>query len=209
MAGNTLDVYRSVKRKIENEFRPRGLTVKSAGFKQDGLTEALNESTGFWEEPNRVASKPPRWIIQFDKNQDTVTANFAKKPDDTIFPASNTVGYINNREGNCSAMIFRIIAAVKIGEQSFSFPDWEWVMIIVFDRTLPAGNSSETIAGFNPVDRTVVYQRRNYQYKLLGIVKTSVENELVQLDGGNTFSYSEATGALMRLLDNNNEVETA
>jgi len=206
MAGNTLDVYRSVKRKVENEFRPRGLTVKTAGFKQDGLAEALNEATGFWEEPNKVASKPPRWIIQFEKNHHSVTANFAKKQDGAFFPASNTVGYINNREGNCSAMIFRIIAAVKIDAEVFTFPDWEWVMLLVFDKTLPAGNSSETIASFNPTEKTIVYQRRNYRFNLLGIVKTTVENETVQHNGQDIVSYPEATDALLQLLENGAEV---
>ncbi|MGG3885935.1 hypothetical protein [Brevibacillus panacihumi] len=208
MAGNTQEVYRAVKRKIENEFRPRGLTVKSAGFKQDNLTEPLSIITGFWDEPNRVSSKPPRWIIQFNKNDGILTANFSKKPDGTYFPSSNTVGYINNREGNCAAIMFRIIASIKLDEEHYEFPDWEWVMLLVFNKPLPAGNSSETISNFNPDDKSIVYQRRSYKYSLLGIIKTNVDNETFTLqEHVENITYLEATNALLELLDNGNITE--
>lgn len=206
MPGNTLEVYRSVKKSVEKVLTPRGLTVKSAGLKQDILTEALSQTSGFWEEPTRVSSKPPRWIIQFEKKNGTVVANFAKKQDGTYFPASNTIGYINNREGNCSAMIFRIIASVKDSER-YVFPDWEWVLLLVFNRSLPVGSSSETITAFNPVEKSIVYQRRSYKYSLLGIVKTNVENELIPLEEEESISYDEASIALQELLENGTEVE--
>ncbi|MEO3946209.1 hypothetical protein [Gorillibacterium sp. CAU 1737] len=207
MAGNTLDVYRAVKRKIENEFRVRELTVKTAGFKQDGLAETLSNSTGFWEEPQRVTSKPPRWIIQFEKNDEEVTANFAKKQDGALFPSAKTIGYINNREGNCSAMMFRIIAAIKTGEEQYEFPEWEWVMFLIFPRPLPSGNSSETIANFDPNDQSILYQRRTFKFSLLGIVKTDVENDSILLSNGEAITYLEASEALKKLLENGTEVE--
>lgn len=210
MPGNTLHVFREVKRKIESVLRPFALTVKSAGFKQDDLTEPLSKSTGFWEEPNRVASKPPRWIIQFEINNGTITANFAKKPDNTAFPSSNTIGYINNREGNCLVMLFRIIASIKVDKDNYLFPDWEWVLLIVFNKPLPAGNSSETISNFDPINKSIVYQRKTYKFALLGIIKTDVQNPLITLEGlEEPISYLEATNALKVLLETGNEVETA
>ncbi|MGG1314563.1 hypothetical protein [Cohnella laeviribosi] len=206
MPGNTLDVYRAVKKSVEKVLIPRGLTVKSAGFKQDRLNEALSQTSGFWEEPNRVTSKPPRWIIQFEKKNGFVVANFAKKHDDTYYPASKTIGYINNREGNCSAMIFRIIASIKDSER-YIFPDWEWVMLLVFNKSLPAGNSSETITSFDPLEKSIVYQRRSYKYSLLGIIKTNVENETIPLEEDESISYAEASNALKELLENGTEVE--
>lgn len=207
MAGNTQDVYRSVKRIIENELRVRELTVKTAGFKQDGLTEILSNSTGFWEEPQRVTSKPPRWILQFEKNDGEVTANFARKHDGTLFPSAKTIGYINNREGNCSAMMFRIIAAIKTGEEQYEFPEWEWVMFLIFARPLPSGNSSETIGNFDPDVQSIVYQRRSFKFSLLGIVKTDVENDSISVGDGETVNYLEASEALKKLLENSTEVE--
>jgi len=206
VAGDTLEVYRAVKKRVEKVFTPRGLTVKSAGFKQDGLGEALSQQTGFWEEPNRVTSKPPRWIIQFEKKSGQVVASFAKKPDGTYYLASKTIGYINNREGNCSAMMFRIIASIKDSER-YIFPDWEWVMLLVYNKSLPAGNSSETITNFDPIEKSIVYQRRNYKYSLLGIIKTNVKNYTVSLEEEETITYKDASNALTELLENGNKVE--
>ncbi|WP_040288936.1 hypothetical protein [Alicyclobacillus hesperidum] len=206
MAGNTLDVYRSVKRKIENEFKPLSLTVKSAGFKQDDLAESLSQSTGFWEDPTRVASKPPRWIIQFEKSTGTVKATFAKKSDETLFPSSKTIGYINNREGNCSAMIFRVVASIKLHDDAYQFPNWEWVVFFVFSKPLPAGNSSETITNFDPIHKSIDYQRRSYKYSLLGIVKTTVEDNSIKYGEFGTLTYSEASEALKVLLESGDEV---
>lgn len=200
MAGNTLDVYRSVKRKIENEFGPFSLTVKSAGFKQDDLAEPLSRSTGFWEDPTRVASKPPRWIIQFENGPGTTKATFAKKSDGTFFPSSKTVGYVNNREGNCAAMIFRVIASIKLNQDTFEFPNWEWVVFFAFSKPLPVGNSSETITNFDPTHMSIDYQRRSYKYSLLGIVKTTVN------DVSDTITYSEASEALKVLFESGDEV---
>lgn len=209
MAGNTIDVYRSVKRKIENELKPLSLTVKSAGFKQDGLAESLDPSTGFWEDPTRIASKPPRWIIQFEQPSGTIKATFAKKPDETSFPSSKTIGYINNREGNCAAMLFRVIASIKEDDNVYHFPNWEWVVFFVFSKPLPAGNSSETITNFDPIHRSIVYQHRNFEYSLLGIVKTSVETATIEYGESEALAYSEASEALKLLLENGDEVESA
>ena len=41
MPGNTLEVYRGVKKTVEKVLVSRKLSVKSAGFKQDRLNEAL------------------------------------------------------------------------------------------------------------------------------------------------------------------------
>lgn len=205
MPGNTLEVFRSVKRRIESVLNNHKLTVKSAGFKQDGLTEKVSEATGYWEEPQRVSSKPPRLIIQFHKSEDIVTANFAKSEDGEYFPSSNTIGYINNREGNCVAMLFRILAAVK-ANGNFMFPDWEWILLLVFDKPLPQGNSSETISNFDPVNKSIDYQRKTFTYKLIGVIKTDVEIKDFQLPDDVSISYHEATDALIQLLNSDAEV---
>ena len=205
MPGNTLEVFRTVKRRIESELRAFNLTVKSAGFKQDELSEKVSQITGYWEEPQKITSKPPRLIIQFHKVENSSVARFAKTTDGEYFPSSNTIGYINNREGNCIVMLFRIFAAVK-ANGNYTFPNWEWIMLVLLERPLPAGNSSETISNFNPKNKTIVYQRKTFNYKLLGIIKTNPENDTILLPSNESFSYDEATDALMRLFGYKAEV---
>jgi len=200
MAGNTLEVHKAIKKKIEREFRTASYTVKSAGFKQDGLSEPLSNQTGYWKEPQRVASKPPRWVIQFEAIDGEVTATFAAKQDGSYFPSANTIGYINNREGNCAAILCRIIASIKIDDEKFVFPEWEWVLILIFHKPLPVGNSSETITNINPQEGSIDYQRNSYKYALLGLVKTDVESPFFTDEANIQMSYEQASEALGQLM---------
>lgn len=205
MAGNTLQVYKTIKKKIEHEFKSASYTVKSAGFKQDKLTEPVSHETGYWEDYQRVTSKPPRWIIQFDMKDGVVRADFAKRQDGSYFQSSNTIGYINNREGNCAAILFRIIASIKNSDGKFVFPEWEWVLALVFQRPLPVGNSSETISNINPNLSTIDYQRNPFNYSLLGIVTTNVENPTFIFEGiEQTITYEQVSEALKNLLEPSN-----
>jgi len=146
---NTLEVFRKVRRKIEGTIAPFQLTLKSAGLKNDDLNEKFDPSTGYWLEPHKVSSKPPRWIIQFEtsnEDPDKLVAHFAKKADGSLYSSSKTIGYINNREGNCAAMVFRIVAAIKTDPETYIFPEWEWLLILVLQHPLPAGTSGEVIS---------------------------------------------------------------
>lgn len=207
LMAKTLDVFKLVKKKIEDELKLFNLTLKSAGTKQEELTVPLNEETGYWEDPNSVTSKPPRWIVQFEKIDNNVIANFARKPDGEFFPSAKTIGYVNNREGNCAVMVFRVYAAIKNLSGGFVFPSWEWLMVLTFTRPLPAGTSGESINNFNPVDGTIVYHGKCYHIASLGIVPTPVDNLEVNLDDNNVVTYEEATAALKSFLENGNEVE--
>ena len=137
----TLDIFRVVKKNIEKEIKASEYTVKSCGTKNEELSVEISEETGFWREPSSVSSKPLRWIIQIRKENNDVIADFARKEDGELFVGSRTLGFVNNREGNCVAIIFRVIAAVRKRDVTFTFPNWEWLMAMIFNKSLPAGTS--------------------------------------------------------------------
>lgn len=197
----TLEIFKVVKRNIEKEIKASEYTVKSCGTKNEGLTVEVSEETGFWKEPSSVSSKPLRWIIQISKGHDGVIADYARNEDGDFFAGSKTLGFINNREGNCVAIIFRVIAAVKKVDKTFTFPDWEWLMVMVFNKSLPAGTSGQTIANFDNEAGTISYANKTYKVAALGIYKTPTDNSNIQLGDEEIISYDEATKAFLQFLD--------
>jgi 5-methylcytosine-specific restriction enzyme B len=206
MADTKRDVINRVKNTIANELRNSGYTVRTSGTKNEELKISVSEDTGFWENPSSVTNKPPRWLIHFEKKDDEIVANFATTEEGEEFPGARTLGYINNREGNCAAMIFRILAAIKERPGKYVFPDWEWLLTLVFKCPLPAGTSGEAITNFDPIQGTITYAKKTYPVSLLGIVKTPVETKSITVNG-DLITYDEATEALKSFLNKGNKEE--
>lgn len=196
------DTFKMVKASLEKELKASEYTVKSCGTKFDSLSEKvpLSEETGFWEEPSSVSSKPLRWIIHVAKNDGETSVGFAKDQQGKLLPGAQTVGFINNREGNCAAIIFRVIPAVKKTDTSYLFPDWEWLMVMVFGKSLPPGTSGQTIGSFDNVAGTIGYDGKTYKIAALYICKSPTDSTEVQIGDEQTVSYDEATQALIRFL---------
>ena len=153
-----LEVLKKFKDAVEERvLSPRGLTLRSCGVKKPQLDEPLAPATGFWEDPKSVSSKPPRWIVQVVQDPVGVAARFAQGEDGTPFGMSRTVGYINNRGGNCSVAAFRVLLSVlPSGQKDWTFPDgWECVLALSFKQPLPAGTSGDALSDFNPADGTI------------------------------------------------------
>jgi 5-methylcytosine-specific restriction protein B len=195
--------FRMVRAGIEKELKALEYTVKSCGTKFDKLSEKspLSQETGFWEVPSSVSSKPPRWITHVSKNDGETSVDFAKDQQGKLLPGAQTVGFINNREGNCAAIIFRVIPAVKMTDETYLFPDWEWLMGMVFSRSLPPGTSGQTIGSFDNKAGTISYDGKVYKIAALYICKTPTDITDVQIGNGQTVSYEEATQALIRFLN--------
>lgn len=207
MAETVEDAFKVVKKAIEEELKKSDFTVKSSGTKNSELSRPLDEETGFWGNPASVISKPPRWIIHFEKVEDTVIADFAKNEDGVIFPGAKTVGYLNNREGNCSAFIFKTHASLKESNGSFKFPNWEWLIAMIFNNPLPAGTSSQTLSNFEPSEGTVMYSEKPYPIKTLAIFRTPPEFTDTVINDTDNITYDEATEALKTFLGATNEEE--
>ncbi|MED4971300.1 hypothetical protein [Parageobacillus toebii] len=202
MTETNRELINFIKKTITNELKSlknNEYTVRTSGTKNEELTKPVSEYTGFWENPSSVTSKPPRWLIHIEKKDDKIVANFATNEEGEEFPGARTLGYINNRDGNCVVMIFRILAAIKERPGKYIFPGWEWVLTLVFNRPLPAGTSGEAITNFDPVQGTITYAKKTYPVSLLGIAKTPVETNSITVNG-DLIRYDEATEALKSFL---------
>lgn len=197
----TLDVFRIVKKNIEKVIKASEYTVKSCGTKYEELAVDISEETGFWKDPSSVSSKPLRWIIQIDKDANGVIVDYARDADGELFAGSKTLGFVNNREGNCVAIIFRVIASIKKVDKTYIFPDWEWLMVMTFSKSLPAGTSGQTIANFDNEKGTISYANKTYKVAALAIYKTPIDEQNVDRGNGDIITYDEATKALMRFMD--------
>lgn len=203
----TVDVFKVVRKTIEEELKKAELTVKTCGTKKAELSSPVSEETGFWENPAAIISKPTRWIIHFEKSERGIKADFAKKNDGSIFPGAQTVGYLNNREGNCSAFIFKTHAAIKQNDGTFKFPNWEWLIAMIFSSPLPAGTSSQTLSNFTPSEGTVVYSDKNYPIETLAVFRIHPENADLEIEEIGSVTYDEATIALKEFLSEHNKEE--
>lgn len=201
------ETVNEIKREIGKALKSSEYTVKSCGTKFFKLVDkySLSKETGFWEEPSSVSSKPPRWIIHISKNNGEVSADFAKDQQGNLLVGAKTLGFINNSEGNCAAIIFRVIPAVKVKISEYVFPEWEWLMVMVFSRSLPPGTSGEIIKDFNNLKGTINYHEKIYKVKAFFICKTPTKSVNLQLKDGTTISYEEATKAFINFLRGGNE----
>lgn len=197
------DVLAIVKANIEKETKASEYTVRTCGTKLEELKEETSEESGFWKSPTEVSSKPKRWILHIIKEGHETIVDYARQEDGELFPGSKTVGFINNREGICVAIIFRVMAAIKRKDGTYIFPNWEWLMVMVFQKPLPAGTSGQTISSFDVEKGTISYRSKIYEVAALGIYKTPVQNTDIQLGDKEIVSYDEATEALLEFLGSN------
>lgn len=191
-----LGVFKALKDDIQTSIlNPRGLSIKSAGTKALTLTEPTNTLKGFWDNPNSVSNKPPRWIVQVE-GQPTGGALARFALDATTgqpIAMGKTVGYANNRDGSCAVMAFRVLPAVKLASASSSweFPQgWEFLLIIGFDKPLPAGTSGDPLSDFNPLSGSIDFgggaAKRTYKIAFRALVK--VPGALPSASSGMTYN---------------------
>lgn len=177
---DVLGVFKALKDDIQSTLlTPRGLSLKSAGTKALTLNEPVSATGGFWNNPQSISTKPPRWIVQVERQAaEDITARFALDANGNPIPMGRTIGYINNRDGSCAVCAFRILPAVKPNAQAveWEFPaGWEYLLIIAFARPLPAGTSGDPLSEFNPATGTINFgggaARRNYEIAYRAVIK--------------------------------------
>lgn len=166
-------------------LNPRGMSIKSAGTKNIMLGEPLSTETGFWQNPQAVSSKPPRWIPQVEVTVAGVEAKFARDAEGQILGMAKSIGYINNRDGSCSVCAFRILPAIKPldPDSAWEFPDgWEYLFILGFANPLPAGTSGDSLGNFDPIAGTIDFgggvSKRTFTIGFRALVKAPVATDI-------------------------------
>jgi MoxR-like ATPase len=198
-----IDVFRTVRGLIEPVLGNKGYTFRSAGTKSPKLEVPLNLNSGYWQNPQEVSSKPPRWIVHLKFEASKLIASPAKQESGDKFGSSDTPGYLNNRDGKCTAVFIRLMPAIKRNASSTSdylFPEgWEWGLILVFPKPLPSGSSSEILSNFDPSSNQITYKEKVYKLAGIGLIKTHPEIKQVSTDLGD-ITYDDASQALINFL---------
>ena len=187
-----LGVFKAFKDDVQTTvLGPRGLSIKSAGTKALVLGEPVSTTAGFWQNPQSVSSKPPRWIPQVEGQAGGgVTARFALDAAGQQIGMGKTIGYINNRDGSCAVCAFRVMPAVKPAGPGavWSFPaGWEYLLVVAFATPLPAGTSGDPLSDLNPVAGTVDFgggpAKATYPLAFRAVVKAPVAPAAVTVAG--------------------------
>jgi MoxR-like ATPase len=183
-------------------YRPFAYTRKTAGTKDLALSEPVSTDTGYWENPGKISSKPPRWIVQLDPTAAPPKVGLAVDTAGNLLPGAGTPGYINNGQGKCAVAAFRLMPSVKLGGTKFAFPpEWEWIVQFAFAQPLPEGTSGDTLTEFNAATSELRYkgraeERATFKIALIGLVKTMAARADFVLPGGGTLTYDQATDAV-------------
>jgi hypothetical protein len=187
-------------------LRPFGYERRTAGTRDLALSEELSEQTGYWKNPGAISSKPPRWIIQIDATKDELTPALATDSTGAPFPGGSNVGYINNGQGKCALASFRLMPAVKVGNDSYFFvPGWEWIIQFAFQKPLPVGTSGDTLSDFDVLRSELGYKGRadsksNVKIAHIGLVMTMAKRESVTIANERQLSYEEVTDSIVSWL---------
>jgi 5-methylcytosine-specific restriction protein B len=151
---------------------PRGLTIRSCGTKNfDTVLKPINPDSGFWSDPQKISSKPPRWLLQI-KNR---SVDFSKIGGQ-YHNMAKTVGFVNNARGDCAVCLFRVVPIISSDQLSLKsfistslfFPmnnilslspvidswsyaeDWEFFLLLTFNKKMKAGTSGDPMTNFDP-----------------------------------------------------------
>ncbi|MFN3521330.1 MAG: AAA family ATPase [Phenylobacterium sp.] len=127
-------------------LRDSNLQFTQSGFKGgDSLGKhAVDETTGFWQNPQYSGSKPPRVLFQIDVTSAPPVARLPNNLDEI------GIGYSNTGDGNKAGLAVRILPIIDCGGGAFVAADeFEANLLFVFHGPLLAGGSADPFT-FNP-----------------------------------------------------------
>lgn len=206
MTGTILTTESAVKAATSKALRRKSFTRKSSGTGNLALSQATSSTTGYWSNPTSVSSKPLRWIVHISATALPATVDLAKDVSGTLLPGAGTPGYINNGEGKCAVMAFRLMPAIKVAPGDFQFPEaWEWIVQLVLPGPLPPGTSGDAVTDFNPQKSEISYKGRgtsktSYPIAFIALIPNQAAPGDLTLPNGSVLTYQDATDAIIKWL---------
>lgn len=127
-------------------LRDLGFQFSRSGFKGGNNigNHVVDETTGFWGNPQYSGNKPPRLLLHVDV---TGAATVTRLPAEL---QEIGIGGSNTAQGDKAGLAVRILPLIKTGEGAFRrADDFEANVLFVFHGPLAAGSSSDAFS-FNP-----------------------------------------------------------
>lgn len=121
-SNDILAAFRAVKSINAGPLRPLALEQNSAGTRDLALSASLplSNTTGYWQTPADISTKPIRWIIHIDAAATPPTASLGKDPTGALLAGATTPGYVNNRQGKSVILVCRLLP-LSLGQRTLLF----------------------------------------------------------------------------------------
>lgn len=180
---------------FKDQLKDKGLQFSQCGFKLGtslGSRHAINLQSGFWQEPNYSANKPPRWLYQIEP------AGTGWK---AVNPAGGTLnlGAINASQEDKAGVVFRLVPLVQQGMNDYFRDDsLEVHALFVFHGATPQGSSAEPFH-FDPDSGALRFKSAALPYLLAGLLGVQPRDYEVEVTLGGTprkLTYGEVIDAL-------------
>lgn len=172
-------------------FKDQGLQFTRCGFKGGAYlgSHAIDTATGYWENPQHSASKPPRWLLRVVASDDHFVA---EAPPGQILPY---IGQANTSQGNTAGVAVRIQPLMAGGGDYSQDPNAEVIALFIFDGPVPAGTSSESF-GFDPKTGVLTYQGKPLPYVFAGLLGLQQAHTALAGEVGLGLDYNALLDAL-------------
>jgi 5-methylcytosine-specific restriction enzyme B len=180
-------------------LRDMNLQFSRSGFKGGTSigNHTVDETTGYWGNPQYSGNKPPRWLIHVDVRTAQVTARLPDNLQEIGIGGSNTA------QGDKAGLAVRVLPLIQTGASTFKRADqFEANVLFVFHGALRAGSSSDAFA-FNPttgiLHRSVerAPQLEGYVFAALLGLRPRTDTIAVDVNGtSKNVSYGDAIDAI-------------
>lgn len=180
---------------LKTYLKDRGFQLTKSGFKAGtGLgSHSLADATGFWQNVQHSAGKPPRWIYHLTFADGALSASLPNGLDEI------GVGQSNTAQGDKAGLAVRILPIIQTGPDAFHrLDEFEINALFMFHGALPAGSSSDAFT-FNPT--TGVMKRTgvavDYIFAALIGLRSKDDGVAIAIDGQEqNITYGEVLDAI-------------
>lgn len=120
-----------------------GFQFSRSGFKGGSNigNHVVDETTGFWGNPQYSGTKPPRWLFHVDVRPDPIEARLPNGLEEIGIGGSNTA------QGDKAGLAVRILPLIQTGDNEFTRVDeFEANVLFLFHGAIDAGSSSDAFS---------------------------------------------------------------
>ncbi len=184
---------------LNTSLRNLNLQFSRSGFKggSDIGKHVVDETTGFWGNPQYSRNKPPRWIVHVDARNAQTTARLPESLQEIGIGGSNTA------QGDKAGLAVRVLPLIQTGATAFKrADDFEANVLFLFHGALRAGSSSDAFA-FSPatgaLTRSVegTTKAEGYIFAAMLGLRPRADAMTLQVNGAaRSVSYGEAVDAI-------------
>lgn len=197
---DTKEAIKRVTKALNQVFEEQGRQLSSIG----GYSKlpAFNSTTGTWSASGKTA-KSPRYLLQAQVVDGQVQVGYFI---DTILKGRLGAfnGVMKSFKGVPGVLVRLHLLFVQPDDKLDLFADWEWLVLLLFNRAQVGGTSSDALTGFFPPKLAVSWSDKEIplsEVQLFGLLpSTETTTVLDEIGQAVTITYQQATEAIQTYL---------